>query len=164
MNDYINIGKIINTFGIKGELKIKSDFEYKDRAFHENAPLYIGIDKVKEVVNTHRFHKNNDLVTFKGYTNINEVLKYKDDYVYVLRSDLNLQEDEYLYNDLLYVEVNNENEYMGTVKEILNNYSQIILRIKTDKKEVLVPLVDEYIVKFDKEKRILYTKNIQNLL
>ena len=83
MNNYICVGKIINTFGIKGELKILSDFEYKERIFKKDFPIYIGELKEKELVNTYRMHKNYDLVVFNSYTNINEVLKYKGNKIYI---------------------------------------------------------------------------------
>ena len=40
---FIRIGRIVNTHGIKGELKIISDFKYKDRIFKNGFPIYIGI-------------------------------------------------------------------------------------------------------------------------
>ena len=48
--DLINIGKIVNTHGIKGELRIISDFEYKTRVFQKGFNLYIGKDKIKEEI------------------------------------------------------------------------------------------------------------------
>jgi len=99
MNNYIEVGKIINTFGIKGELKIISDFDFKDKIFVKDFPIYVGEFKEKELVNTHRVHKNYDLTTFNGYSNINEILKYKNQKIYVIREDLKLNSDEYLLND-----------------------------------------------------------------
>ena len=45
MNNYIYVGKIINTFGIKGELKVSSAFEFKDRVFIKDFNIYIGEEK-----------------------------------------------------------------------------------------------------------------------
>ena len=45
--DYINIGKIVNTHGIKGELRILSDFKFKDRVFVTGFNFYIGKEKIK---------------------------------------------------------------------------------------------------------------------
>ena len=50
---YIIIGKIVNTHGIKGELRILSDFKYKDKIFKKGFPLYIGYTKEKEIINTY---------------------------------------------------------------------------------------------------------------
>ena len=74
--DYIYIGKIVNTHGIKGELRIISNNEMKDKIFVKGRNFYIGKSKVKEEVNSYRVHKNFDMVTFLGYDNINQVLKY----------------------------------------------------------------------------------------
>ena len=78
MNEYICVGKIVNTFGIKGELKVISDFEYKDRVFIKGFNIYVGEYKYKEVIESHRVHKNNDLILFNGYTDINEYIKEID--------------------------------------------------------------------------------------
>ena len=51
MDEYVYIGKIVNTHGIKGELRLLSDFKYKDRVFLENRKIYIGEDKIEETIN-----------------------------------------------------------------------------------------------------------------
>ena len=85
MNDYIKVGKIINTHGIKGELRILSNFQYKDRIFKPNITLYIGENKIPEIIKTYRHHKDYEMVTFNNYNNINEVLKYLKSNVYIKR-------------------------------------------------------------------------------
>ena len=96
MDDFIYVGKIVNTHGLKGEIRILSDFEYKEKVFVPGMTIYIGRKKEKEEIVTYRHHKNFEMITMKGYTDINEVLRYKGLYVYVLREDLSLKEDEYL--------------------------------------------------------------------
>ena len=115
MNNFICVGKIINTFGIKGELKIVSDFEYKDRIFKQDIPIYIGELKIKELVSTHRVHKNYDLVMLQNYNNINDVLKYKGNKIYIQKSDLELKNGEYLYQDLIGMKVFANNKEIGVV-------------------------------------------------
>ena len=74
--EFKEIGKICNTHGIKGELRILSDFEYKDKVFKKGINIYIGQNHCHEVINTYRHHKQYDMITLSGYNNINEVLKY----------------------------------------------------------------------------------------
>ena len=50
MEEYIYIGKIVNTHGIKGEIRILSDFEKKDSVFVVGMPIYIGRKKEKEII------------------------------------------------------------------------------------------------------------------
>ena len=76
--EYIYIGKIVNTHCIKGELRLLSDFEKKDRVFKSGINIFIGKEKQSETIKTYRHHKQFEMITLEGYTNINEVLKYKD--------------------------------------------------------------------------------------
>lgn len=154
MNDYICVGKIINTFGIKGELKIISDFEYKDRIFKKNFNIYIGNFKEKEIINTHRVHKNYDLILFNNYSNINEVLKYKGEKIYINRLDLDLKDNEYLLQDLIGLEIYDNNKLIGIVLDYDNSTSNVLLKVKKEK-TFYIPLVNSYIEKVDiKNKRI----------
>ena len=50
--NYICIGEIVNTHGIKGELRIVSDIEYKDYIFQKGIHLYIGKNKTEEIIST----------------------------------------------------------------------------------------------------------------
>ena len=73
---YRYLGKIVNTHGIKGEIRILSDFEKKELVFRPDFEIYIGEEKKKEIIQTYRHHKNFEMNTIQGYQNINEVLKY----------------------------------------------------------------------------------------
>ena len=88
--EYIYIGGLVNTHGIKGEVRILSDFKYKNDVFKHGFNLYIGKDKIKETINTYRVHKNYDMVTFIGINDINDVLKYKGMNVYINKEELNI--------------------------------------------------------------------------
>ena len=88
--EYIYIGDIVNTHGIKGELRILSDFKYKENVFKKNFKIYIGKNKEEQIINTYRKHKMFDMITLVGFTNINEVLKYKKMPVYINKKDLKI--------------------------------------------------------------------------
>ena len=75
------IGNLVNTHGIKGEVRIISDFKYKDLIFKPNNYIYINNEKLK--IKTYRKHKNYDMVTFENYDNINDVLNFKGNKVYI---------------------------------------------------------------------------------
>ena len=98
---YVIIGKIVNTHGLKGEVRILSDFKFKDKVFKKGMNIYIGKDKVCEKINSYRFHKIFDMITMKGYNDIDQVLKYKGDYVFVNKEDIVLNENEYLDEDIV---------------------------------------------------------------
>jgi len=163
MNNYIEVGKIINTFGIKGELKIASDFEYKDRIFIKDFPVYIGELKEKELINSHRLHKNYDLTTFQNYTNINEVLKYKGKKVYVERKDLHLGSNEYLLNDLIGFEVYDEDKLLGIVIDYEMTPNSVLLKVR-GRKTFYLPKIEVYIKNIDKLNKKIITDKGRELI
>ena len=83
----IYIGKIVNTHGIKGEVRLLSNFLEKDLIFKNGFKVYIGSKKEEQVINTYRPHKLFDMLTFKGVDDINLVLKYKGEKVYINKAD-----------------------------------------------------------------------------
>ena len=159
MNDYVFVGIIKDTHGIKGELKIVSDFERKD-IFNPSNTIYIGNNKICEEIVTYRVHKNFDMITLKGYTNINEVLKYLKEKVYIKRSSLDLKEDEYILEDLIGLSVKEDNCEIGKVIDYINNNGQILLKLDNN---IYIPKVDEYIIKVDIKNNEIITKNVKSL-
>ena len=70
MNDYVCIGKIVNTHGIKGELRILSDFELKNKVFKKGVNLYVGPEKQEFTITEYRHHKMFDMVINIPDTNV----------------------------------------------------------------------------------------------
>lgn len=164
MNDFVYVGKIVNTHGIRGELRLLSKFTYKNRAFRVGGNLYIGRDKVKEVITGYRVHKCFDMVTLAGYTNINEVLKYKGALCYVKREDLSLTVNEYLDADLIHLPVVIEGKVCGEVLQIEEvTAKNKILRISYEGNDVAIPFVSEF-VEIDMQKKQVVVKPIEGLL
>lgn len=153
--DYIYIGKIVSTHGIKGEVKIISDFFEKNIIFKKGFKLYITPLYHEEVINTYRVHKNYDLVTFNGYNDINEILKYIGMGVYIKRSDLALKEDEYLLSDLIGYAVYDNNKLLGKVSGI-NFNNNVLLKIDDI---FYIPFIDEFIEKVDVKTKKIMTRN-----
>ncbi len=164
MEEYIYIGKIVNTHGIKGEIRILSDFEYKDKVFIKDMPIYIGRKKELEIINSYRHHKNFEMITMKNYTNINEVLKYKGLYVYIKREDLLLSKTEYLDDDYVGLKVIVDNNEKGTIKEIRNTgINNKIIVIEYQSKEVLIPFQSEFIISIDINKKEIVLNPIKGM-
>lgn len=161
---YVYLGKIVNTHGIKGELRLISNFKYKSRVFKKGFKIYIGKDKITEEINSYRPHKQFDMIALKGYSNINEVLKYKMQYAYIDRDDLKLAENEYLDEDLINLSVWVEDKYKGIVKRIDKNKFQDIIVVINDKKQYLIPYVDEFVEKIDLKDKKIFIKNIKGLI
>lgn len=161
---FIYIGKIVNTHGIKGEVRLLSKFKYKDRVFVKDMPIYIGKNKDREVINSYRPHKQFDMITMNGYSNINEILKYKGEAVYINKEDLKLDEDEYLDEDLINLDVIIDNEVVGKVKRVEIYPKQSFIVVKTEKKDCLIPYVSDIIEEIDFKEGFIRIKNIKGLI
>ena len=157
---YIKVGTIVNTHALKGEVRIISNFEYKDRVFKINNTLYIGMSKSEEVIETYRVHKNFDMVKFKGIDNITDVLKYKASAVYVNIDDLKLKDDEILIEELLGMSVIVNNKLLGSITDYIDNNGNKLVVVNNK----YIPYNKDLIEKIDKINRKVYYKNIDYIV
>lgn len=157
---YIKLGKIVNTHGIKGELRILSDFKYKDKVFKKGMKFYIGVKKEEFIVNSYRFHKIFDMVTFKGFNNINDVEYLKGDFVFVNEDDVLLDEGEFLTQNLLGFTMFIGDKKIGEVTEIINAPANDVIKSGS----VLVPFVKEFVNKIDKDNKTIYINDVRGLM
>lgn len=139
------LGKLVNTHGIKGEVRILSDFKYKELVFKKGNYLYIGEDKL--LINSYRVHKGYDMVTFDGINDINDVLKYKGKKVFINKDEFEFP--GILNEDLIGVSVYSSGELIGKVKDIYKNVNQELLVLDNGS---MIPFVDEFVIGVSKER------------
>lgn len=153
------IGKIVSCHGIKGELKILSDFQYKDKVFVVGNKLII--DDREYIIRSYRVHKNFDMVTLDSYKDINEVLFLLKKNVYFDKNNLNLESNEILDEDLITYKVLTNTGKVGIIKEIFKaSETNKIIRVLFDK-EVLIPI--SFIKKIDKDKKEITVELIDGM-
>lgn len=148
---YIKVGEIVNTFGLKGELKVLSLTDFVSERFKKEATLYILKNKeyIKVTVFNYRVHKGFVLVSFKDLLDINLVEQYKGCVIYVSSDDIKpLENGKYYFFQLTNLDVYCDNKFIGIVSSVESGY-QTILRIKTQDREILVPYVDAFIKNVD---------------
>lgn len=159
---YIYIGDVVNTHGLKGEVRLLSDFEYKKRVFKKNFKIYIGRSKDEVIINTYRVHKEYDMLTFEGLTSIDDVIIYKGDKVYINRDDLKIK--GYFNEDLIGLSVYNNDKYIGKVEYIMKNKTYNILVVTEDENKNLIPNISEFISNIDLENKRIDVKEIPGLI
>ena len=157
--DLTYLGKIVNTHGIKGEVRIISDFEYKKEAFKTNNQLVIDNDIL--TIKTYRKHKNYDMVTFKEKDDINDVLKYKGSKVYIDRD--NIKFPGILNQDLIGLEVYDNNTLTGKVVDIYKTNQYDLLVIDGIKRH-MIPNIDKFIKKIDLNNNKIEVNYIKGLI
>lgn len=158
--EYIYLGKIINTFGIKGELKIYSESDFIKERFSKGKKVYFDIARQKEehTISSFRVHKNNVLITIDNLFDINEIEKYVGCDVFASAKDeLEMDEDDYYIDDLVGLDVYNTlDEHIGTVSDVLEMPSGYLLEVRDNKnKKVLIPFVDAYVKDITEDKIII---------
>lgn len=155
------VGKVVSTHGIKGEVKILSDFQFKEKAFRVGNKLIIG-DKSYEI-KSYRRHKNLELITFLEYNNINQVLFLLKQDVFVDKKSLELENTEILDSELLEYEVQTKDGKKGIIKEIFfASPSNKIMRVVFDR-EVLIPFDSPMVVEISKDKRVVVVELIDGM-
>ena len=157
----IYLGYISGTHGLRGDLIVKSKFEKKDKAFKVGNHIYLNSER-HEITDA-KIYKDKYLIKIDNLKNINLVEKYKAYDVNIEREELNLEDNEYLFSDLIDMEILCNNKNFGKVLSVENYGKDDCLRVKMNK-EYLIPLIDTYIEKVDLEKRVIYCNNIEGLI
>lgn len=167
---YIRIGRIVNTHGIRGELKISSESDFDELRYKKGNTVYL---KVKEgyvpfTVASFRLHKGFPLISFAGLGNINLVEQYKGMPVYIDAKDRQpLPEGEYYRDQLIGLKaLDQDGELLGEVTAVEETAgAQNNLRIRTpDEKEFLVPNVAAFVTGVDLQKGEIRIRRIEGLL
>lgn len=159
--EYIYIGDIVNTHGLKGELRIISDFKYKEEVFKPGFKIYVGRQKEELEIKTYRQHKNYDMVTLVDVNGIEEAIAYKGDSAYIDRNSLKV--DGYFDEDLIGLKAYTDDKFVGEVVDILKNKANDILVINLEEKRYLVPNHPEFISKVDLMEQRIDINNIKGL-
>ena len=154
----VYIGKIVNTHGIKGEIRLLSDFPFKDKVFVVGNNILV--DDIEYKINSYRRHKMFDMITLDGYNNINDVLFLMKNKVYFDKDKLVLSDDEILDEDLIKFKVIDEDRNIGKITEIfMASSTNKILRVEFSH-EVLIPYNSPIIKSINKEKKEIHVSLI----
>lgn len=157
----VYIGKITSTHGIKGEVKIKSNFQYKDKVFKIGNTLLI--DDNEYVIKSYRVHKGLDMVTLNDYNDINQILFLMKKNVYFDYSKLELSDNEVLDSDLIKYRVLTNDGKEGIIKEIFfASEKNKIMRVFIDK-EYLIPFNSPMIKDISKKENYVLIELIDGM-
>ena len=166
--EYFEIGQIVNTFGIKGFVKINPFTDDLER-FEELKSVFVVKNKelIEIQIEEVKYHKHLVLVKFKGIEDINMAEKYKGCYIKIKRENARkLPEDTYFIADLIGIKVYDEDgNLLGKVDDIYNNKSTDIYVIKDDLgKQILLPSTKEVIKQIDVDEERMVVHLIDGLV
>ena len=159
--NYLNIGKYVNTHGIKGEIRILSKFRHKDKVFVKGFKLYLGKNKTMYEIESYRTHKNFDMIVFKDVHDINVIEPLKGSFVYINKDDLKLDNNTYLSVDLIGFNVIIEDKIIGVISDVLDTPANEVLVLDND---VMIPYVKDFIKDINKDEKKVIVNNVKGLL
>ncbi len=156
MASKIEVGEMVNTFGIKGEIKVYPYVDYLDQI----KKIYIKNEEF--TVSKMRYQKNVAIMKLKGIDDINLIEKYKGSTVYIDEADLpELPEGKYYIKDLIGMDViTDEGKVLGKLDDVFNTGANDIYQVG----EILLPGTDEVLKKIDIENRQIIVHLIKGLI
>ena len=160
----IKIGKIVNTVGLKGEVKV---YNYSDSIEIYETIESIYVEDRLTVIENVRAQKNMVILKLEGADDRNaaEALRGKD--LYITEDDLpELPEGQYYVRDLIGMSVTEEDgNLLGHVTDVLQNTAQDIFEVESEHgKKLLIPKVDQFVLDIDAEKREITVRLIEGML
>ena len=168
MNKYLELGQIVNTFGIKGQVKV-NPFTDDIRIFDELKEVYI--EKKNELklfqIEKVNYSKNMVILKLKGIETPEEAEKLRSSYLKINRKDAKkLPEGTYYIADLIGLDVyTDENKLLGKVDYIYNTGSNDIYVVKDEQgKEILLPAIKDVLQQVDLENGKIIVHIIEGLI
>ncbi|MCT8976843.1 ribosome maturation factor RimM [Clostridium sp. CX1] len=159
MKQFLAVGQIINTHGIKGELKV---YPLTDdiKRFRKLKKVYI--DGVEKDVVWCKLQADKVILKIEGIDSMDDAVKYKQKYLEVSREDaVKLPEGSYFVADIIGCEVIDENDtVLGKVYDVIKTHSNDVYWIK-EPKELLIPALKDIIISMDIEDRRIVIKPVE---
>ncbi|GIN83726.1 ribosome maturation factor RimM [Heyndrickxia sporothermodurans] len=170
MTKWFNVGKIVNTHGLNGEVRVISKTDFAEERYKKGNRLYLFVNEKEPIqltIKSHRTHKNFDLLTFEGYENINAVEEWKNNLLKITEDQLtDLDEGEYYFYEIVGCKViTTAGEEIGVVKEILTPGANDVWVVKGEKgKEHLIPYIDEIVMNINVKEKVITIEPMEGLL
>ncbi|CAM5787977.1 ribosome maturation factor RimM [Brevibacillus borstelensis] len=152
---FYTVGKLVNTQGLRGEVRVISTTDFPDERFKKGSELYLfhpSLDKpITLKVATRRSHKDFEILSFEGYSSINDVEKYKGGELKIPDDALlELEEDEFYIHQLVgCLVVTDTGEDLGKIVDVLQPGANDVWVVKGKRGEILLPYIDDCIKEVD---------------
>lgn len=168
MEEYFEIGQIVNTSGLKGVLKIKP-FTDDIKKFSNLKTIYIKTknDLTEFKIEQVRYVKNMVMLKLAGIDTVEEAEKYRNLYIRILRDEEEkLEEGSYYVVDILGCKVNTDiNQELGTVVDIFQTGSNDVYVVKDEQgKQILLPAIKDVIKNVDVKNKIITVHLLEGLV
>ena len=167
MEQFLQVGVISSTHGIRGEVKV---FPTTDDATRfkqlKSVLLDTGKERIGLEIQSVKFFKQFVIVKFKGIDNINDIERYKGRSLLVSREDaVELDKDEYYIADLIGMEVFTEDGRFGVVKDVMETGANEVYIVESDDHgEVLIPAIRQCVLDVNVEEKKMLVRLLDGLI
>mgnify|MGYP000200056766 FL=1 len=168
MEEYFEIGQIVNTSGLKGVMKVKP-FTDDITKFSNLKTIYVSIKKeLKEFeIEQARFSKNMVFLKLKGIDTVEQAEDYRNLYLKIKRNkDEKLEKDSYYIVDILGCKIiTDEGKELGNIADVFSTGSNDVYVVKDELgKQVLLPAIKDVIKKVDISNKVITVHLLEGLL
>ena len=163
MQDKFEVGKIVNTFGIKGEVKVALYTENINN-FKKGNKIYVNNKEMQ--IEKSRLQKNMLILKLKGVDNMTDAEDLRDSIITVERNKKELPSGTYYIADLIGLDVyTDEGALLGKIIDIYNTGANDIYTVKTlEGKEVLLPAIKDVIKQVDIQNKKVIVHLLKGLI
>ncbi|MEH7802810.1 MULTISPECIES: ribosome maturation factor RimM [Bacillus] len=169
--EWLNVGKIVNTHGVRGEVRVVSKTDFPEERYKKGSVLYIFKqgqgEPLKATVASHRQHKQFDLLTFEEISSLNEAELLKESILKVEKEHLvSLDEGEFYFHQIIGCEVyDEEDQLVGQIKEILTPGANDVWVVgRKGKKDALIPYIPSVVKKIDISSKTIHIEVMEGLI
>ena len=157
MKEYLSIGQIINTHGIKGEMKV---YPLTDDVKRYRKLKTVYIDNTPMNIVWCKIQPDKVILKIEGIDTIETAIKYKNKYIDVPRDEaVKLEEGRYFVADIIGCTVMDENGVkFGKVYDVIFTGSNEVYWVKGEKEDLMVPALKTVVVNIDIEKEEIIIK------
>jgi len=157
---YIEAGKIVNTHGVKGEVKIQVWLDSPE-FLKKFKTVYIDNKAVRLL--SGRVHKGFLIAVLDGVCDVNAAMSLKNKTVFIDRNDAKLPRGAYFLQDIIGAKVvEADGTEVGILQDILETPASNVYVVKGET-EHLIPAVDEFILSVDAENAVVTVKLIEGM-
>lgn len=166
MQEYLEIGQIVTTHGIKGEVRVKPWCDSSEilTCFEK---LYFDKGKTEAVIENARVHKNIVIMKLAGIEDMNSAAALRNRILYVKREDFPLPEGTYFVADLLGLEVKDKDsgKTYGKLTDVLKTGANDIYEVTQDSgRKIYIPKIPETDVEIDFNNSFISVRMLKGLI
>ena len=168
MSKYISVGKILNFHGVRGEAKVGySKNQQEFMTMLSDVFVYKNNEYLPFKVTNVKFNNKFAILKFEGINTVNEIVEYKNCLIFVEEATIreNLEDDEFLIDELVGMKVLADGKQIGTVVGVSNNGANDLLSVKSNSQKIcLVPFAKAIVLNVDIKSKEVIVENIPGLI